>query len=171
MDWLQCFLFRSKGAIFVYSPNIQNKYLWTHDWDTFHLCKSISPKVSYGCQKIPTVDLFKYGEYFWPKSFNFQLNIQFEIGEYFLQKDTNNVQLEGDSNLYDVNLESKDKIHHQEFSKYIKSKCDKLLNLTDWLQNFINNDPILFTTHKVIWILKKFGFSFFPSYFSKIILD
>ena len=151
LDRFQCFFFRSKGAIFVYSPNIQNNYLWTQDWNVFHLCKSISPKAAYGCQKIQTDDLFKYGEYFWPKSFN--------------------IQFESDSNSYDVNLESKDKINHQEFSKYIKSNCDKLSNLNDWLQNFIKDDPILSTTHKVIWILKIYGCSVFPNYFSKIILD
>ena len=134
----------------MYSPNIQNTYLWTQDWNVFHLCKSISPKAAYGCQKIHSVDLFKYGEYFWPKSFN--------------------VQFDSDFNSYDVNFESKDKINHQEFSKYIKSKCDKLLNLNDWLQNFIKNDPILSTTHKVIWTLRIYGFSVFPNNFSKIIL-
>ena len=135
----------------MYSTDIQNNYLWTQDWNVFHLCKSISPKAAYGCQKIQTVDLFKYEEYFWPKPFN--------------------IHFESDSNLYDVNLESRDNINHQEFSKYIKSKCDKLSSLNDWLQNFIKNDPILSTTHKVIWILKICRCSVFPNYFSKIILD
>ena len=130
-----CFIFSSKSDIFVYSPNIQNDYLWTQDWDFFHLCKSISLKAAYGCRKIPKVNLFKYGEYFWPK-------------------DANNIQFDCDSNFYDINLESKDKINHQDFSKYIKRKCDKLLNLNDWLRNFINNDPILLTTHKVIRIFE-----------------
>ena len=125
--------------------------MWTQDWNLFHLCKSISPKAAYGCQKIQAVDLFKYGEYFWPKSFN--------------------IHFESDSNLYDVNLKSKDKINHQEFSKYVKSKCDKLSSLNDWLQNFIKNDPILSTTHKVISTLKIYGCSDLPNYFLKIILD
>ena len=143
-----CFIFSSKSDIFVYSPNIQNDYLWTQDWDFFHLCKSIGLKAAYGCRKIPKVDLFKYGEYFWPK-------------------DTNNIQFDCDSNFYDINLESKDKINHQDFSKYIKSKCDKLLNLNDWLQNFIKNDPILLTTHKVIRIFENIFILFSQDIFHK----
>ena len=115
----------------MYSPNIQNDYLWTQNWNTFHLCKSVSLKAAYGCRKFPTDTLFKYGEYFWPK-------------------DPNNIQFDCDSSFYDINLESNEKINHLDFSKYIKTKCEKLLNLNDWLQNFIKDDPLLLTTHKVI---------------------
>ena len=147
-----CFIFSSKSDVFVYSPNIQNDYLWTQDWEFFHLCKSISLKAAYGCRKIPMIALFKHGEYFWPK-------------------DTNNIQFDCESNFYDINLESKDKINHQDFSKYIKTKCDKLLNLNDWLRNFITNDPILLTAHKVIQILKNILIFFPQVIFHKWFLD
>ena len=113
----------------VYTPKIKNRYLWTIDWSIFHLCQSISPKVAYGCQKISIGNLQKYDELFWPKS---SLNESKE-----------------ESGLYDVDLKSKEEILNQDFPNYVKSMCNKLTNVHDWLENLIQNNAMFLTTYKV----------------------
>ena len=54
-----------------------------------------------------------------------------------------------DSDLYDVDLKSKEEILNQDFPNYVKSMCNKLTNVHNWLENLIQNNDIFLTTYKV----------------------
>ena len=124
------FHFRSKSGAMVYSPKVNGSYLWTHDWNIFHLCKSITSKSAYGCQKVSKISLTKSGDYFWPKN-------------------NQNLHFEKDQSFYNIDMKSKEEIMHEKISQYVEDKCNKFSNLSDWLKNVIHKDAILLTTHKV----------------------
>ena len=54
-----------------------------------------------------------------------------------------------DSELYDVDLKSKEEILNQDFPNYVKSMCNKLTNVHGWLENLIQNNDMFLTTYKV----------------------